>query len=88
MTPSPPVPAPPERERPLIEAFVRFIWSESGQGIFVRFGFRSVDARLEPFRRGQIREPFQIGDLGGWKSARRQIIEGVWRNRVLKEVRR
>jgi sulfate transport system substrate-binding protein len=77
-------------ERPVIDAFLGFIWGEAGQDIFVRFGFRSVDERRNASnpRIGRLEDPFRIDDLGGWKSARRQIIDGVWRNRVLKEVGR
>jgi sulfate transport system substrate-binding protein len=73
-------------ERGLIEALLGFIWSEAGQGIFARHGFRSVEGPPGTSRR--IEDPFLIGDLGGWKSARREIVEGIWRNRVLKEIRR
>ena len=69
-------------------AFLGFLLSEAGQDVFVRFGYRSVDERLDDSnpRIERLEEPFRIDDLGGWKSARRQIIDGVWRNRVLKEV--
>jgi sulfate transport system substrate-binding protein len=75
-------------EREAVDALASFIWSGAGQDIFVRFGFRSAAARVETSSHGRIEEPFLIGDLGGWKSARREIIDGVWRNRILKEVRR
>src|SRR5215471_12486706 len=35
------------RERPLIDRFVRFLWSEDAQRVFVRFGFRSVRPDLD-----------------------------------------
>jgi hypothetical protein len=54
--------------------------------VFVRFGFRSVRPELDAAnpRFGSIADPFRIADFGGWKRARREIVEGVWRDRVMK----
>ena len=77
------------QRRDLAEGFARFLWSESAQRIFVRYGFRSV---FEPLNDnpgfGRIEDPFRVGDLGGWKKAKKEILEGVWRNRVLREIHR
>mgnify|MGYP003694167769 CR=1 FL=1 len=63
---------------------------EAAQRLFVRNGFRSVNDSLvrrdSAFR--AIEDPFMIGDLGGWKRAKREIVEGLWRDRVLQEIRR
>ena len=77
------------RRRELAERFARFLWSETAQRIFVRYGFRSV---FEPLNDnpafGRIADPFRIEDLGGWKAAKKEILENAWRDRVLREVRR
>jgi len=76
----------PARERPLIDAFARFLWTEEAQRIFVRYGFRSVDDGLNAGHAefGAIADPFRIADFGGWRRAKKEIVEGVWKSRVMK----
>jgi sulfate transport system substrate-binding protein len=77
-------------ERPLIEALARFLWSEEAQRLFVKRGFRSVDERLNAANRafGTIRDPFLVADFGGWPRVKREIVDGIWKQRVLPEVGR
>lgn len=77
------------KEEKLIKAFVDFLWSEEAQRIFVESGFRSVDERLNSSnpRFGHIHDPFFIDDFGGWQKAKLSIIDDIWRNRVLKELK-
>ncbi len=77
-------------ERKLVDAFVNFLWSEEAQRIFVRYGFRSVDDSLNAAGAGfgVIADPFLIADYGGWERAKRDIVDRVWRDRVLKETGR
>jgi ABC-type sulfate transport system substrate-binding protein len=77
-------------ERELVQAFVDFLWSEPAQRLFVKHGFRSVDDALNASNPafGRIEDPFRVADLGGWKQARHDIVDGVWKNRVLKELAR
>jgi len=77
-------------ERPLIEALVAFLWSEPAQRLFVKRGFRSVDERLNAGNPafGEIADPFLVGDFGGWDRVKKEIVDGVWKNRVLKEIGR
>src|SRR3954469_17502761 len=74
-------------ERPLIDALVAFLWSEPGQRLFVQRGFRSVDERLNAGNPafGRIADPFRVGDFGGWDRAKKEIVDGIWKDRVLKE---
>jgi hypothetical protein len=37
---------------------------------------------------GNIQDPFLIDEFGGWAEAKREIIDGIWKNRVLKELGR
>jgi len=75
-------------QRALVEQFATFLWSEAAQKVFVRFGFRSVDDRLnaENPAFGKIAEPFLVQDYGGWKRVKSEIIDGIWKDRVLKQV--
>jgi sulfate transport system substrate-binding protein len=75
-------------ERPLIDALVAFLWSEPAQALFVQRGFRSVDERLNAGNPafGVIRDPFLVGDFGGWQRVKKEIVDGLWKERVLKEL--
>jgi sulfate transport system substrate-binding protein len=77
------------RDKDLVDAFATFLFSEEAQRIFVRYGFRSV---LEPLndnpRFGTIEDPFRIEDVGGWKRAKKEIVEKVWKKQVLEEIKK
>jgi sulfate transport system substrate-binding protein len=73
--------------RAAVEALVRFLWSDEAQRLFVAYGFRSVEERWNEggsFRK--IEDPFFVTDFGGWPKARREIVDGIWKNRVLKAI--
>lgn len=72
-----------------VDAFLDFLWSERGQRIFVEYGFRSVEPRLNAQNPefGRIRDPFTVEDLGGWPLVQEVIVEKLWRDRVLVEGR-
>jgi sulfate/thiosulfate transport system substrate-binding protein len=79
------------KERPIVDAFVRFLWSEEAQKTFVKYGFRSVDDSLNDNPGfGRIEDPFTIADFGGWRRARLEIVDRVWKQRVVgaREARR
>jgi sulfate/thiosulfate-binding protein len=75
-------------ERDLVNAFVNFLWSEEGQRLFVQYGFRSVDESLNGANSNLpvLSNTFTINDLGGWAKAKNDIIEGIWKKRVLTEL--
>jgi sulfate transport system substrate-binding protein len=75
------------KERPALERFVRYLWSEQAQRLFVAHGFHSVEEQWNAGNPalGRIAEPFFISDFGGWKRARREIVDGIWRDRVMKD---
>ncbi len=77
-------------EQELIDAFVQFLWSEPAQRLFVSYGFRSVDEKLNAENSffGWIQDPFTISDFGGWPRAKKEIIDGVWKNQILQELNR
>ena len=75
-------------DRPAVLALARFLWSEEAQKLFVRHGFRSVEERWNDDPAfGRIEQPFFVADFGGWERARREIVDGIWKNRVLKALR-
>lgn len=77
------------RNRDLVQAFIDFLWSEEAQRIFVEYGFRSVDEKITAAGKqfGHIEDPFYISDFGGWRLAKRNIIDELWKNEVLKEIK-
>jgi sulfate/thiosulfate transport system substrate-binding protein len=80
----------PASDRALLDSLEAWLWSEPAQRMFVRNGFRSVNDSLvrADSAFGRIEDAFSIGDLGGWARARVEIVDGVWRDRVLKEIDR
>ncbi|MEX0788045.1 MAG: substrate-binding domain-containing protein [Anaerolineales bacterium] len=79
----------PLQDLPLVRAFTDFLWTERAQQIFVEYGFRSVNAELNSGHAefGVIEVPFTVADLGGWKTARADIIQAIWKDRVLTALR-
>jgi sulfate transport system substrate-binding protein len=77
-------------DRDLIDAFAAFLWSEVAQRTFVEHGFRSIYERLNEADRGfgRIEDPMLIADFGGWQRAKTEIVDGIWRNRVLRDLGR
>ena len=78
----------PDADQELVQAFVDFLWSEEAQNIFVNYGFRSVNDALNQNNPqfGTIADPFTVADLGGWPTAKQEIIDGVWKQQVLTEL--
>lgn len=70
----------------LHQAFLEYLWSEEAQRSFVTQGFRSP---VEAYNGEEnIADPFRVADLGGWRKARADIVEGVWKARVLPQLGR
>ena len=75
-------------ERPLLEAFMQYLWSDEAQRAFVKYHFRSVTH--EEFNDSnpdfaKIEMPFTVELFGGWARAYPEIIEGVWRDKAQKK---
>ncbi len=75
-------------ERPLVEAFVQYLWSDEAQRAFVKYHFRSVTH--EEFNDAnpnfaKIELPFTVELFGGWQRAYPEIIERIWRDQVQKK---
>lgn len=75
-------------ERPLVDAFSQYLWSDEAQRTFVQYHFRSVTN--ESFNEANkefahIKMPFGVNDLGGWAKAYPDIIERIWRDQIQKK---
>lgn len=74
-------------DRPHIEAFVRFLWTDDAQRAFVQNYFRSAtsDALTQENKElATIKYPFTVEYFGGWERAYPDVIEGVFKNQVQK----
>lgn len=74
-------------ERPLVEAFMQYLWSDEAQRAFVQYHFRS--ATNESFNESnaelaKITSPFTVEYFGGWSRAYPDVIEKVFRDQVQK----
>jgi sulfate transport system substrate-binding protein len=74
-------------DRPVIDAFMQYLWSEEAQRAFVKFNFRSAtnEALIQENKElAIIKYPFTVNDplLGGWSRAYPEIIEGIFRDQV------
>ncbi len=62
--------------------FIKFLYAPEAQRAYARYGFRPVDAKVGrefQAKYAKVAEPFTVDDLGGWKDARKNIIEGAWK---------
>ena len=76
----------PKKDEALVEGFAKFLWTDEAQRIFVQYGFRSVRDELNAGHPefGKIEDPFRISDFGGWSRAKKEIVEEIWKRRVMK----
>jgi sulfate/thiosulfate transport system substrate-binding protein len=75
-------------ERPVVNAFIQYLWSEDAQRAFVQYHFRSVtnEALNEANKEFvHISMPFTVDALGGWIRAYPEIIEKIWRDQAQKK---
>ena len=75
----------PAADRPVINAFMQFLWSEEAQRAFVKYHFRSsTDEALNQENKelATIKYPFTADYFGGWDKAYPEVIEGVFRDQV------
>lgn len=75
-------------ERPAVEAFRNFLWTEEAQRAFTKFHFRSTtDEKLndENPAFAKIEMPFTVQQFGGWGRAYPEIIEKIFRDQVQRQ---
>jgi sulfate transport system substrate-binding protein len=72
-------------KRPIVNAFLQYLWSDEAQQAFVKYHFYSVtnNALNEANREfGHIEFPLTIEYFGGWNKAYPEVIEGVFKAKV------
>jgi sulfate/thiosulfate transport system substrate-binding protein len=72
-------------KRPVIDAFMQYLWSDEAQEAFVKFNFYSTTNEIfnqanKTF--GHIEMPFTIAYFDGWEKAYPEVIEHVFRDQV------
>lgn len=74
-------------DRPLVEAFVRYLWTDDAQRAFVQNHFRpAANEALTQENKdlATIKYPFTVEYFGGWGRAYPEVIEAVFKNQVQK----
>jgi len=74
-------------DRPVIDAFINYLFTEEAQRAFVKFHFRSStnDALSQENKElATIKYPFTVDYFGGWDKAYPEVIEAIFRNQVQK----
>ena len=72
-------------DRPIVDAFMQYLWTDEAQRAFVKYHFRSStnDALTQENNElATIKYPFTVDYFGGWARAYPEIIEGVFRDQV------
>jgi sulfate transport system substrate-binding protein len=72
-------------KRPIVDAFIKYLWTDEAQKAFVKFHFRSITNKTfnsENKEFATIQQPFTVEMFGGWTKAYPEIIEGVFRDQV------
>lgn len=74
-----------DAERPVVTAFLNYLWTDEAQKAFVKYHFRSIT--MEAFNAehkefANIEQPFTIEMFGGWPRAYPDIIEKIFLEQV------
>src|SRR6266576_2660294 len=74
-------------DRPVIDAFMQYLWSDEAQRAFVKYHFRSSTNEAltqENKELATIKYPFTVDYFGGWNRAYPEVIDGIFREQVQK----
>ncbi len=74
-------------DRPLIDAFLQYLWSDEAQRTWVKNHFHSSTNQAldkENKELATIKWPFTVDYFGGWEKANTDVIEHVFRDQVQK----
>lgn len=72
-------------KRPIVNAFMQYLWSDDAQRAFVKYHFYAVtnNAFNEVNKQfGHIEMTFTIDYFGGWEKAYPEVIEQIFKNKV------
>lgn len=75
----------PASHRPIVDAFMQYLWSDEAQKAFVKYHFRSITNEgfnSENKELVQIQMPFTIDYFSGWSRAYPNVIEHIFRDQV------
>jgi sulfate transport system substrate-binding protein len=67
-------------ERPVAQAFLSFLLSDSGQQTFTDYYLRPVDLESDAFP--PLVQPFTAQELGGWSQAYPELVETLWQMEI------
>jgi sulfate transport system substrate-binding protein len=67
----------------LVDELIRFLWSGEAQAIFAEHGFRPVEPTATASGFPEIGRLLTLADFGGAEAAERDVVLGVWKNRIL-----
>jgi sulfate/thiosulfate transport system substrate-binding protein len=73
-------------KRPVVDAFIQYLWSDEAQKAFVKHHFYSVtnNALNEANKEfGHVELPFTIDYFGGWDKAYTDVIEHIFKDKVV-----
>ncbi len=73
--------------RPVVDAFMQYLWSDEAQRAFVQNHLRSISKESfndESKEFAKIESPFTVDYFGGWSKAYPEVIERVFRDQVQK----
>lgn len=68
------------RERPVVQAFMDYLLSESAQQIFASYHLRPINLAYAGFP--SISDPYTVEDLGGWSYAYSELVEKYWQTEI------
>ena len=74
-------------DRPVVDAFIQYLFTEEAQRSFVKYHFRSSTTEVldkENKELATIKYPFTVDYFGGWDKAYPEVIEGIFRDQVQK----
>jgi len=72
----------PAEARAAVKALIEFLWSEEAQSLFAHYGFYEAETVGDRPPEAMSRM-FTLSDLGTPQTVRRQIIDDLWRDRIL-----
>jgi sulfate transport system substrate-binding protein len=73
-------------ERPAVQAFLNYLWTDEAQKAFVKYHFRSVTNEAfndEHKEFAKIEQPFTVELFGGWDKAYPDVIEQIFLKQVM-----
>ncbi len=67
-------------ERPVAQAFVRYLLSDAGQMAFTNYHQRPAHLKSDTFP--PLVDPFTVEELGGWSRAYSELVEALWQMEI------